>query len=63
MFYNPDIKFVDPKIIIELTIQECNTLVNLLMFQYIPYENIEALVLMRKLRKFVESETYEKINS
>jgi hypothetical protein len=42
---------------IELTLEECTTLVNLLMFQYISYENIKALELMRKLRKHVE--TYE----
>jgi len=54
--------FIDPKLIIELTIQECNTLVKLLMFQYISYENTEALALMRRLRTFVETNTYETTN-
>jgi len=42
-----------------LDIDELKTLYELLQFQYISYENEPAILLMRKIRDIIESETYE----
>lgn len=39
---------------IELSINEIKTLYRILIFQYIPYEDIEAINLIRKLRVIIE---------